>query len=716
MTTVEAAGATEWLPIGQEPHPPGSITHLAVLRSDEHSLLSRADGQLDAASEPAAGLYHHDTRHLSRLRVTLGGLEPLVLDAHETEHGLSAIATNPPLISREGEAVPGQALTLRRRRVLVDVLFEALSVSNYGPRPLTVELRIEFDADFADIFEVRGYERTTPRGAITVERELSRVCFRYAGLDGVQRRTVIRFAIPPHRLSDRVAVFRLRLEPRQTAMVELDVSTATLPGDRRLADAANEVRRRQRAWLEGMTRIETDDDAVNDVLRRSLLDVEALQGTHQGMHYLAAGVPWFDTLFGRDSLISGIMLLAFRPELLASALELLAAYQATSHDPARESEPGKIPHELRWGEIANLGEVPFGRYYGSVDATPLFIVAAHEYLLWTGDTERVQGLWPNIEAAYRWCVESAARGPRGFLAYARETAAGLENQGWKDSHDAIVWPSGTFARPPIALVEVQAYLAAALRAYPAMAEALGQRVPDEAWDAAGRLELAFEAAFGHDEHGYCLAVDGEGEAVPTPASNAGHVLWAGAARPERAARVGEMLLEHDMFSGWGVRTLGSSIAGFNPLGYHTGSVWPHDNALILAGLRNYGLDDHAMELADALLEAALAFPQHRLPELFSGDSREYRAVPTPYPVASRPQAWAAAAIPYLMTTMLGLRPGAPDQLTIARPLLPRAMDEVRIRNLRVGRGAVDLTFRRGAGTVAVEVGRITGPVQVTFKA
>jgi len=710
----EASGTRDWLPVGEEPQPVGSITHLLVLKGAETSLVSLPSGDVDAETEPASGLYHNDTRYLSRLRFTLGGLEPVLLDAREVEHGSTAVFCNPTLRTPNGQLVPAQTLIIRRKRVLIEGMLEVLSISNYGTEPVDVELRADFDADFRDIFEVRGFERTGPREPVTKDVGQRSVTFRYVGGDRIERRTLVRFGREPDRLTESRAVFRFTLQPRELVSIDVAVMTERGLSEYRFNEAVALVRQQQRTWLDESTQIITDDEGVNRLLTRSLLDVQALRGRVSGIEYIAAGAPWYDCLFGRDSLITGMEMLPFRPQTLAASLRVLAHYQATHTDPARDAQPGKIPHELRWGELANTGEVPFGQYYGSVDATALFIVAAYEYSRWTGDALLIRELWPNIQRAYEWCIRECQSNPHGFLAYKRATAVGLENQGWKDSHDAIVWPDGRLATPPIALVEVQAYLCAALNAYVRLAKLLGEPVPAEVASRPKAFSGAFEAAFGHDDLGYVLCLDGDGKPVPTPASNAGHVLWMGAASRTRAAQVADMLMGNDMFSGWGIRTLSSRVVGFNPLGYHVGSVWPHDNALILAGLRLYGFDSQALELADAMLQMGLAFPENRVPELFSGDAREFRVVPTPYPVASRPQAWSAASIPFVMATMLGLRPGEGSQLKIVRPQLPLHLREVEVRNLRIAGGQVDLRFRRLGSNISVEVERIVGDVEVVL--
>ncbi|MCC6381028.1 MAG: amylo-alpha-1,6-glucosidase, partial [Dehalococcoidia bacterium] len=587
----QAAADADWFPVGEEPLPIGSIAHHVVLRRNGVSVLSLPNGDIDAASEPSAGMYFRDTRYLSRLTVSFGGVPPILLDARETEQGLTAIFTNAGVGTPGGGTIPAQGLVLRRKRVVTDGMLESLTVSNYSREAVDVDLRVAIGVDFRDIFEVRGYTRHGARPEVESTAGSSSVVYRYRGQDGIVRATTITFQQEPFELDADEATFHLRLEPRETTALELEVLAERHHPDYTLARAASRLLEGQRAWLSGLATVETDDDAVTAVLQRAVRDIESLRTITDEDEYIAAGVPWFDTLFGRDSLITGIEMLAFTPEVLRTSLVVLARHQATVVDPVHDAAPGKIPHELRWGELANTGEVPFGQYYGSVDATPLFIIAAHEYVRWTGDYETLRSLWPAIEGAVAWCRDEAARGVDGFLAYARESAAGLENQGWKDSHDAICWPDGRLVEQPIALVEVQAYLAAAWNAYAHMSAMMGQAGAVQAWRAAREFGVRFQERYAHPELGYVLCLDAAGKAVPTPASNAGHVLWAGAARRDLAGRTAERLMQPDLFSGWGVRTLSTTVVGYNPLGYHVGSVWPHDNALFLHGLRWYGLDE-----------------------------------------------------------------------------------------------------------------------------
>ncbi len=695
----------DWLLCGEEPQPLGNITGCQVLRNDGISLLTMYSGDIDSEADPATGAYARDTRYLSRLRFSFSGVAPTLLDSRGPDGGLSAILTNPAILVRtSGEVIPAQTLLVRRTTLLAGGLFQNLSISNYGQRQVACELRVEFDADFHDIFEVRGFARRSPRPSVTAVTTRDSVEFRFTGADGRPRNTCVTFDPAPELLTTQRASFVLPLEPGETAEIVIRVGIDGAAPVEPMEAAAARVAGALSAWLSTVTRIETDNVAFNAVLERSLSDIHALQTEWEGNRYLAAGVPWFDTLFGRDSLIAGMQLVAFAPEVLRQALLVLAEYQATEADPQSDALPGKIPHELRWGELAQAGEVPFARYYGSADSTPLFVLAVAEYMRWTNDDQLLGEIWPNVQRAVALLRQQARDGVQGFLSYSRETASGLENQGWKDSHDAIVWPDGQLAAPPIALVEVQGYFAAAMAGYAEMAALRGELAESHRAAAESKAHIErLEAAFGDAEVGLALCLDGSGRKVATPASNAGHVLWAGACSTATASAIERRLMEPDMFTGWGVRTLSSTVKGYNPLGYHVGSVWPHDSSLIVAGFRRYGRDGAAAQLGNALVAMAISFPEFRVPELFCGDRRELRPVPTPYPVASRPQAWAAGTIPYVTVSMLGLRPGLANQLIVARPMLPEGISWLRMRGLRLGIGHVDLVFRRQEQSVSVEI-------------
>ena len=432
------------------------------------------------------------------------------------------------------------------------------------------------------------------------------------------------------------------------------------------------------------------------------------------LSYISAGVPWFDTLFGRDSALASMMSLALRPEMAREVLRCLTRFQGKEVDIPREEEPGKIVHEVRQSEMANTGEVVFGRYYGSIDSTPLFVLLAAEYYRWTADLELMRELQPAINAALVWMDRYGDMDGDGYLEYKRKAPRGLDNQGWKDSGDAIMDEKGALLEPPIALVEVQGYVYAAKTGIAQVYEALGDGLrARQLRQEAAALRRRLNRTFWMPDCYYALALDARKRPAKVPTSNAGHLLWCGVPTKANARCQIDRLMRSDMYSGWGIRTLSSKSRRYNPMGYHVGSIWPHDNALIAAGFKRYGAEAELAELATAICDAAFAFPYFRLPELFSGSPRSAHHTPVPYPVACRPQAFAAAALPSLLTSMLGLAPDAPNgRLYVVRPRLPFWLDFVRLSNLRVGNVALDLIYQhRGTRTVVEVIGK-TAPLTV----
>ncbi len=474
------------------------------------------------------------------------------------------------------------------------------------------------------------------------------------------------------------------------------------------------------AWQRGTTAISSDHELFNLVVARSVADLRLLvnEGPGEDQRYVAAGVPWFTTLFGRDAIISALQSIAFRPQLAVETLGVLAAYQATEVDDWRDAEPGKILHELRTGEMARSGELPHTPYYGSVDSTPLWLILLGQTYDWTGDRALVDRFWPNALAALEWIDRYGDRDGDGFVEYERRSERGLLNQGWKDSSDAIRDRHGVIAEPPIALAEVQGYVFAAKRAMASLARLRGEdelavRLDQEA----GVLHERFEAAFWiEDERYYAMALDRDKRPADAIGSNAGHCLWSGIVSPERAGDVVDRILGPSMTSGWGIRTYAAGQPGYNPIGYHTGTVWPHDTSLIAAGMKAYGFDEAANTLIGAILEAAQRFPDYRLPELFCGFDRDESNLPVPYPVACSPQAWAAGSSFLFLSTMLGLRPHADRrELELLHPFLPDWLGKVTLTNLRIGEASVDLLFHRWRGTTSAEVLRKVGDVGVTIR-
>jgi len=678
-------------------------------------------GDISASSGDSAGLFHDDTRHLSRLELLVNGTPPLLLGSNlrDDNSAFSVDLTNPDLMD-------GQHIVLEKDRVHIlrtiflwrGTAYQRLGVRNYGDQAVDLQLSVLFENDFADLFEVRGAHRAR-RGTATAKLHGDdRVLLVYQGLDAKTRRTALNFDPPPNRLTTAAAAYDLHLAPGEMRPIFLAVScdqtdSLPLPFLRSLLAARREMRdaTRERAS------VITSNERFNEILCRSAADLEMLMtDTPQG-RYPYAGIPWYSTTFGRDGLITALQMLWWSPEVARGVLRRLAAYQATTTDPLADSQPGKILHEMRGGEMAALREVPFGLYYGSVDSTPLFVLLAGLYTERTGDTETIAELWPAIEAALAWIDGPGDPDCDGFVEYQRASEQGLANQGWKDSHDAIFHADGRLAEGSIALVEVQGYVYAAKRMAARCARRLGRDAAAEKLDAeATSLAERFEAAFWCPEiDSYALALDGDKKPCQVRTSNAGQVLFTGIASADRAASVAKELLRPRFFSGWGIRTVAMGEARFNPMSYHNGSVWPHDNALIALGLSRYDCKQSIETLFAGLFNAATYMDHRRLPELFCGFQLKRGQGPTLYPVACSPQAWASATPFTLLEASLGLEfDPFNGEIRLRNPRLPEFLDEVMLRDLRLGSSSVDLRVRRHGQTVSLDTPRIQGNIRVSI--
>jgi glycogen debranching enzyme len=680
-------------------------------------------GDIVGGRGSADGLYHNDTRHLSQLELRVNGDRPLLLSASPGEDNalLTVDLANPDTVDADGGALHRELIYINRRQfVWQNAYNELLLVRNFDRDPHIVTLGLRFAADFADVFEVRGQKRAR-RGERSAEcLAPDSVLLRYHGLDGVERDTSLRFEPAPTRLDGAGAEFVLKLAGGEGTRVVLRAGCGPPAKDRwnvRQYYGALRASRHALRHLRGRAAsLESSNVVFNELARRSVADLYMLMTNTPHGSYPYAGIPWFSTVFGRDGIITALLMLWADPTIAKGVLGFLAAEQATSVDHESDAEPGKILHELRNGEMARLGEVPFARYYGSVDATPLFVMLAGEYFVRTGDLRTIRALWPNIMAALRWIDTYGDPDRDGFVEYHRQNDTGLSNQGWKDSGDAIFHADGELAQGPIALCEVQGYVYAAKRHAARLARALGDEPLATALDnAAETLRQDFEAAFWCEELStYAIALDGKKRPCRVVTSNAGHTLLTGIAAPQRAARVADTLLRVGSFSGWGIRTVAMSAARYNPISYHNGSVWPHDNALIALGLARYGFKEPVLRIFGGLFDAASYWDPRRLPELFCGFTRQHTA-PTMYPVACSPQAWASAAVLALVQASLGLKfdPKALE-IRFEHPRLPNFLDHLHVRGLRIGDAAADVRLHRSGDEVAATVTRRHGGVRIVI--
>jgi glycogen debranching enzyme len=695
----------------------------AVLKHDETFALFDLAGDVGALGASEQGLYHEGTRFISRFRLRLNGQRPLLLSSRVTDDNerFGADLTNPDLPLGDAERVLTRDLVhVFRARFLCDGAWhERIRLRNYCRDRVDVSLLFDVDADFADIFEVRGTRRA--RSGLRLEPLIAGREMRlgYRGLDGEERWTSIEFSDTPAAIAPRVARFDYALAPQEGARLTIAVrcerdGRRASPMTFDAADAAA-AQARVRA-RDGYAIVETSSERFNQWLRRSAADLRMLVSATPYGPYPYAGVPWFSTPFGRDGIITALQTLWVNPRIARGVLEYLAATQADRVDAASDAEPGKILHETRSSEMARLGEVPFGRYYGSVDATPLFVILAGAYFDRTGDRTFLRALWPHLERALDWIDRFGDRDGDGFVEYARRSPSGLIQQGWKDSHDSVFHADGTLAEPPIALCEVQAYVYDARVRAAALAATLDLEARANALrEQARQLRAAFEERFWCAEEGiYALALDGAKRPCRVRSSNAGHVLFGGIAAADRARRVADALAGPELCSGWGVRTIASTEARYNPMSYHNGSVWPHDNGLIADGFSRYGFDELIDLPFAGLFDASETMEGHRLPELFCGFRRRAGEGPTLYPVACSPQAWASGVVFQLIQACLRLSVDHVEgRLRIDRPHLPPFLGHLRLGNLDLGAlGQIDLLFERQAVGVNTAVLRKDGDFEV----
>jgi glycogen debranching enzyme len=741
----------------------GSVLERSVLKEGQIYLVADRAGDIRALNLEGHGLYFRDTRHLSLFEMDLTGTRLTLLSAAGELNFMSNLQfANDTLLGPSGEVIAEpRTISIRRNRFLHnDGLHERLGLVNYNQHPIQLTLRFTFGSDFRDMFVVRGYfpeERVEFGQMHPIEILPDGVLLGYTGTDRIERHTHITFDPPPASieiLNDRLrrldpteslpgiaqwsdpreegrvwppiaaAVFKVDLEPMQSCSITVhvrpeagDEPTAIQHDSRDGRDAARlldsafvVIRDSYDEWRSACTTIETDHELFDQLLRRALQDLRLLIDNIEGDLVPSAGIPWFAVPFGRDSMITSMQTLSLRPSIAAGTLRFLAQHQGKEVNDFRDEQPGKILHEVRLGELAKLQRVPHSTYYGSVDSTPLFLMTLGEYVRWSGDLDLARSLLPNAEAALAWMRDYGDIDGDGLIEYYSRSSEGMRNQGWKDSYDSASHRDGSLAEPPIALVEVQAYAYAAHREMAELYARFGDAVKErEERTAAERCRQQFVSllAMQDDEDGpfWAMGLDREKRRIETVTSNPGHALWSGLLRGDDARLTVQRLLGGDMLCGWGVRTLSSRARTFNPMSYHNGSIWPHDNALIALGMKRAGADTAAREVATQVFEAGLRFPASRLPELWCGFSRDrrYHSTPAQYPVSCSPQAWAAGSAFMLLQALLGLEADAFERVVRLRPVLPSWLGRVSFRNMRVAGSQIDFDVIREGHRVLVDV-------------
>lgn len=751
LNLVELGGRT-FAPAQQVPVPEWPYTAIKrqqptlTLKGNDLFLITDTLGNVVNAEDmqvtSSMGLFCRDTRFLSRLELQFEGQPPLLLSSTAQQgFALSALCANPYIANDDQHTeIRAETIGIQRDIVLQGGLFEELTLTNYSTEPVEFELSISFDADFADLFEIRGQVREqtgTLLRPVRLAAESEPIFYNgqtggggkeltlaYQGVDQRLMESRIQFyQRSPDRFEGYTAVWRVALQPHVAEVLGYRLqpfldnqpwSSVDIPATLSQAMAAETMA--EQRWREEMTCIRTDNRALNQIIERAEQDTYLLGQTFGESRVLSAGIPWFSTLFGRDSIIAALQTLIFNPALAHQTLTVLAQYQGQTHDAWREEEPGKILHELRLGEMSRSGEVPHTPYYGTVDATPLWLMLYADYYDWKGDRALLEQLWPHALAAMDWIDRSCEK--TGYVTYHCQSPGGLVNQGWKDSGDCIVDAAGKLAEGAIALSEVQGYVYAAKTRLAPLAEMMQRPDLSDRWRAEARdLKARFERDFWLPEQGYvALALDGQGNAVDSITSNPGHCLATGILSPDQARSVAERLQAPDLFCGWGIRTLSSSSPAYNPMGYHIGSVWPHDTGIIAAGLRSLGYIDQALEIVQGIFDMTIVQPYQRPPELFCGFERTPNSRPVRYPVACSPQAWATGTIFQMLQIMVNLVPDAANNiLRIVQPTLPASVSYMAINNFKVGQTVLDLEFERSQEATACRVVRKRGNLRVVIE-
>jgi glycogen debranching enzyme len=709
-----------------------SIADATVIKCEGLFFLMSPGGRVPVRGVHGLGLYYHDCRYLDGYELQVNGGAPRVLaiTAPQGDHAVLEL-TNPDRSGKKSAGAGSEVLGIRWDRKLDGsklTLTDEISLRNYSDRVAKVSLDLSFRSRFEDIFVVRGMLPVKPKHRFHQEVTRDSIVFSHEGVDETTRETSIRFSPHPKSIAEMKASWEFTIAPLETAQLSITVSVSEAPDASEPAHIASRSRKKAPTSLARVgqaskaglsrTQVTSDDPNLGRLLERSLSDLQTLRTNIGGAEFFAAGVPWFVTLFGRDSIVTALQTLAIDNSIAEQTLRVLARYQGAHVDAWREEQPGKVLHELRVDELTRANLLPYSPYYGTIDATPLFLILVARHAAWTGKLDLFDELREHIEAALTW-IKQYGMNEDGYVAYDSNKSDGtLVNQGWKDSGDAIVNADGSLAVPPIALVEVQAYVYKAKCEIANLFRRAGESArATELEREASALRTRFNRDFWNEEIGtYVLALQRDQKPAAVVSSNPGQALWCDIADPTKARRTMERLMRDEMFSGWGIRTLATSEKRYSPIAYHLGTVWPHDNSIIAAGFRRYGFDRAAQRVVSGILKAALRFDHFRLPELFAGFSSTDFEDPVRYPVANHPQAWGAGSVPFMLTTLLGLEPDAfSRKLRIVRPLLPEFVEGLDLLRLAVGAAKVDLRFSRTAREVSVEILRLDGELEVDIE-
>jgi glycogen debranching enzyme len=710
-----------------------SIADAVVLKNKRVYFLTKPDGSIPQGNNHGYGLYYGDCRYLNtyQMKIFDSDLNVLVSNSGKGFRGVYEL-TNNEIMIEAGKHLRRDEIGITWERVIEEenpTLHDLLTIKNYELEDVDIRLSITFNSQFEAVFAIRGLLPIQPGELLPAKWEDGAIHFAYAGADDIYRHLGVHFSRQPDENDECTVHFDFHLRPMQSE--KLAISLIITNGK-----DAEEVKQKERKqpeisqiqemlkkppvdWKSLGTDISSNSLLLNNLIDRSMLDLFMMKDELNGKRYFGAGVPWFVTLFGRDSIIIAMQLLMFDPDISAETLQLLASFQGEEENEWRDEQPGKILHELREGELATIGEIPHTPYYGTVDATMLFLVLIARHAAWTGDLSLFRELKGNIDRALEWIDKYGDLNQDGYIEYESLSGSGLVNQGWKDTGDAVLNADGSLAVPPIALVEVQAYIYMAKTTIADLFERDGDKDrAEQLIQEAEELKERFNQDFWNDELGtYILGFQKDRKPVAVVTSNPGHALWAGIADKEKGEKTAQRLMKADMFSGYGIRTLSDKEFPYNPIGYHLGTVWPHDNGIIAAGFRKYGFNDYAQQIFNGLKEAALGFDDYRLPELFGGFPKDQYQVPVSFPIACHPQSWAAGSIIFMLESYLGLKPEAFDnRLLIEKPMLPDFIDRLTLRKLRVGQAQVDLKFvRKENETIEVEVLSVEGELEVIIR-